>query len=290
MINREILEAFDNCEGTKNPLKTQSILLESKTAKAKESLDEVVNILFPATESTQPARHASASSSSGAGSSSSDNLSPKQKLINEFLKGTGLAKTHLSRIKQATNKISQVTGLIKNYSIENLADIPTKFSVVGQYMADRGHDCNVVNSVFGVMLGGGKALLESLGIETQFIADLAGKINGFVALAKKGAEYVNGAIDRFNSLVGDVESFINNLESRITNLEQLVKSTIQAEIDKLKEMMIRNLNAMWARNLPGWLQNDCFKSVLSNALSDKVSGLSNALTDKVVGRLTEELL
>lgn len=271
MINREILEAFDNCEGTKNPLKTQSILLESKTAKAKESLDEVVNTLFPATESTQPTRHALASSSS-------DNLSPKQKLINEFLKGTGLAKTHLSRIKQATNKISQVTGLIKNYSIENLADIPTKFSVVGQYMADRGHDCNVVNSVFGVMMGGGKALLESLGIETQFIADLASKINGFVALAKKGAEYVNGAIDRFNSLVGDVESFINNLESRITNLEQLVKSTIQAEIDKLKEMMIRNLNAMWARNLPGWLQNDCFKSVLSNALSDKI------------GRLTEELL
>lgn len=289
MINRQILEAFDNCEGTKNPLKTQSILLEGKTAKAKESLDETVALLFPASETTNSRSNASASSSA-TGGNSSDNLSPKQKLINEFLKGTGLAKSHLSRIKQATNKISQVTGLIKNYSIENLADIPTKFSVVGQFMADRGHDCNIVNSVFGMMMGGGKALLESLGIETQFIADLASKINGFAALAKKGAEYVNGAIDRFNSLVGDLESFINNIESRVANLEQLVKSTIQAEIDKLKELMIRNLNAMWARNLPGWLQNDCFKSVLSNALSDKVSGLSNALTDKVVGRLTEELL
>lgn len=276
MINREILEVFDNCEGTKNPLKTQSVLLESKTAKAKESLAEVTALLFPAESSDSPRRpQASAQASS---SDSSANLSPKQKLINEFLKGTGLAKQHLSRIKQATNKISHATGLIKNYSIENLADIPTKFSVVGQYMADRGHDCNIVNSVFGVMMGGGKALLESLGIETQFITNLSSKLNGFVELAKRGAEYVNGAIERFNALVGDVESFINNLESRITNLEQLIKSTIQAEIDKMKELMIRNLNAMWARNLPGWLQNDCFKSVLSNALSDKV------------GRLTEELL
>lgn len=280
MLNKEILEAFDNCEGTKNPLKTQSILLEGKTAKAKESLDELSAMLFPTTDSNSPSHsRASAYSSSGSGGAdSSDNLSPKQKLINEFLKGTGLAKSHLSRIKQATLQVSRVTGLIKNYSIESLADVPTRFSVVGQFMADRGHDCNIVNSVFGMMMGGGKALLESLGIETQFITDLAGKLNGFVELAKKGAEWVNGAIDRFNSLVGDLESFINNIESRITNLEQLVKSTIQAEIDKLKELMIRNLNAMWARNLPGWLQNDCFKSVLSNALSDKVS------------RLTEELL
>nr|DAO41899.1 MAG TPA: hypothetical protein [Caudoviricetes sp.]DAT11852.1 MAG TPA: hypothetical protein [Herelleviridae sp.] len=280
MLNKEILEAFDNCEGTKNPLKTQSILLEGKTAKAKESLDELSAMLFPTTDSNSPSHsRASAYSSSGSGGAdSSDNLSPKQKLINEFLKGTGLAKSHLSRIKQATLQVSRVTGLIKNYSIESLADVPTRFSVVGQYMADRGHDCNIVNSVFGMMMGGGKALLESLGIETQFITDLAGKLNGFVELAKKGAEWVNGAIDRFNSLVGDLESFINNIESRIANLEQLVKSTIQAEIDKLKELMIRNLNAMWARNLPGWLQNDCFKSVLSNALSDKVS------------RLTEELL
>lgn len=280
MLNKEILEAFDNCEGTKNPLKTQSILLEGKTAKAKESLDELSSMLFPTTDSNSPSHsRASAYSSSGSGGAdSSDNLSPKQKLINEFLKGTGLAKSHLSRIKQATLQVSRVTGLIKNYSIESLADVPTRFSVVGQYMADRGHDCNIVNSVFGMMMGGGKALLESLGIETQFITDLAGKLNGFVELAKKGAEWVNGAIDRFNSLVGDLESFINNIESRITNLEQLVKSTIQAEIDKLKELMIRNLNAMWARNLPGWLQNDCFKSVLSNALSDEVS------------RLTEELL
>lgn len=280
MLNKEILEAFDNCEGTKNPLKTQSILLEGKTAKAKESLDELSSMLFPTTDSNSPSHsRASAYSSSGSGGAdSSDNLSPKQKLINEFLKGTGLAKSHLSRIKQATLQVSRVTGLIKNYSIESLADVPTRFSVVGQFMADRGHDCNTVNSVFGMMMGGGKALLESLGIETQFITDLAGKLNGFVELAKKGAEWVNGAIDRFNSLVGDLESFINNIESRITNLEQLVKSTIQAEIDKLKELMIRNLNAMWARNLPGWLQNDCFKSVLSNALSDKVS------------RLTEELL
>lgn len=280
MLNKEILEAFDNCEGTKNPLKTQSILLEGKTAKAKESLDEVTAMLFPTTDSNSPSHsRASAYSSSGSGGAdSSDNLSPKQKLINEFLKGTGLAKSHLSRIKQATLQVSRVTGLIKNYSIESLADVPTRFSVVGQFMADRGHDCNIVNSVFGMMMGGGKALLESLGIETQFITDLAGKLNGFVELAKKGAEWVNGAIDRFNSLVGDLESFINNIESRIANLEQLVKSTIQAEIDKLKELMIRNLNAMWARNLPGWLQNDCFKPVLSNALSDKV------------GRLTEELL
>lgn len=280
MLNKEILEAFDNCEGTKNPLKTQSILLEGKTAKAKESLDELSAMLFPTTGSNSPPHsRASAYSSSGSGGAdSSDNLSPKQKLINEFLKGTGLAKSHLSRIKQATLQVSRVTGLIKNYSIESLADVPTRFSVVGQFMADRGHDCNIVNSVFGMMMGGGKALLESLGIETQFITDLAGKLNGFVELAKKGAEWVNGAIDRFNSLVGDLESFINNIESRIANLEQLVKSTIQAEIDKLKELMIRNLNAMWARNLPGWLQNDCFKSVLSNALSDKVS------------RLTEELL
>lgn len=280
MLNKEILEAFDNCEGTKNPLKTQSILLEGKTAKAKESLDELSAMLFPTTDSNSPSHsRASAYSSSGSGGAdSSDNLSPKQKLINEFLKGTGLAKSHLSRIKQATLQVSRVTGLIKNYSIESLADVPTRFSVVGQFMADRGHDCNIVNSVFGMMMGGGKALLESLGIETQFITDLAGKLNGFVELAKKGAEWVNGAIDRFNSLVGDLESFINNIESRIANLEQLVKSTIQAEIDKLKELMIRNLNAMWARNLPGWLQNDCFKSVLSNALSDKVS------------RLTEELL
>lgn len=280
MLNKEILEAFDNCEGTKNPLKTQSILLEGKTAKAKESLDELSAMLFPTTDSNSPSHsRASAYSSSGSGGAdSSDNLSPKQKLINEFLKGTGLAKSHLSRIKQATLQVSRVTGLIKNYSIESLADVPTRFSVVGQYMADRGHDCNIVNSVFGMMMGGGKALLESLGIETQFITDLAGKLNGFVELAKKGAEWVNGAIDRFNSLVGDLESFINNIESRIANLEQLAKSTIQAEIDKLKELMIRNLNAMWARNLPGWLQNDCFKSVLSNALSDKV------------GRLTEELL
>ena len=257
-----------------------SILLEGKTAKAKESLDELSAMLFPTTDSNSPSHsRASAYSSSGSGGAdSSDNLSPKQKLINEFLKGTGLAKSHLSRIKQATLQVSRVTGLIKNYSIESLADVPTRFSVVGQFMADRGHDCNIVNSVFGMMMGGGKALLESLGIETQFITDLAGKLNGFVELAKKGAEWVNGAIDRFNSLVGDLESFINNIESRITNLEQLVKSTIQAEIDKLKELMIRNLNAMWARNLPGWLQNDCFKSVLSNALSDKVS------------RLTEELL
>lgn len=280
MLNKEILEAFDNCEGTKNPLKTQSILLEGKTAKAKESLDELSAMLFPTTDSNSPSHsRASAYSSSGTGGAdSSDNLSPKQKLINEFLKGTGLAKSHLSRIKQATLQVSRVTSLIKNYSIESLADVPTRFSVVGQFMADRGHDCNIVNSVFGMMMGGGKALLESLGIETQFITDLAGKLNGFVELAKKGAEWVNGAIDRFNSLVGDLESFINNIESRITNLEQLVKSTIQAEIDKLKELMIRNLNAMWARNLPGWLQNDCFKSVLSNVLSDKVS------------RLTEELL
>ena len=280
MLNKQILEAFDNCEGTKNPLKTQSILLEGKTAKAKESLDELSAMLFPTADSNSPSHsRASAYSSSGSGGAdSSDNLSPKQKLINEFLKGTGLAKSHLSRIKQATLQVSRVTGLIKNYSIESLADVPTRFSVVGQFMADRGHDCNIVNSVFGMMMGGGKALLESLGIETQFITDLAGKLNGFVELAKKGAEWVNGAIDRFNSLVGDLESFINNIESRITNLEQLVKSTIQAEIDKLKELMIRNLNAMWARNLPGWLQNDCFKSVLSNALSDKVS------------RLTEELL
>lgn len=280
MLNKEILEAFDNCEGTKNPLKTQSILLEGKTAKAKESLDELSAMLFPTTDSNSPSHsRASAYSSSGSGGAdSSDNLSPKQKLINEFLKGTGLAKSHLSRIKQATLQVSRVTGLIKNYSIESLADVPTRFSVVGQFMADRGHDCNIVNSVFGMMMGGGKALLESLGIETQFITDLAGKLNGFVELAKKGAEWVNGAIDRFNSLVGDLESFINSIESRIANLEQLVKSTIQAEIDKLKELMIRNLNAMWARNLPGWLQNDCFKSVLSNALSDKVS------------RLTEELL
>ena len=280
MLNKEILEAFDNCEGTKNPLKTQSILLEGKKAKAKESLDELSAMLFPTTDSNSPSHsRASAYSASGSGGAdSSDNLSPKQKLINEFLKGTGLAKSHLSRIKQATLQVSRVTGLIKNYSIESLADVPTRFSVVGQYMADRGHDCNIVNSVFGMMMGGGKALLESLGIETQFITDLAGKLNGFVELAKKGAEWVNGAIDRFNSLVGDLESFINNIESRIANLEQLVKSTIQAEIDKLKELMIRNLNAMWARNLPGWLQNDCFKSVLSNALSDKVS------------RLTEELL
>ena len=280
MLNKEILEAFDNCEGTKNPLKTQSILLEGKTAKAKESLDELSSMLFPATDSNSPSHsRASAYSSSGSGGADSSNdLSPNQKLINEFLKGTGLAKSHLSRIKQATLQVSRVTGLIKNYSIESLADVPTRFSVVGQYMADRGHDCNIVNSVFGMMRGGGKALLESLGIETQFITDLAGKLNGFVELAKKGAEWVNGAIDRFNSLVGDLESFINNIESRIANLEQLVKSTIQAEIDKLKELMIRNLNAMWARNLPGWLQNDCFKSVLSNVLSDKVS------------RLTEELL
>lgn len=280
MLNKEILEAFDNCEGTKNPLKTQSILLEGKTAKAKESLDELSAMLFPTADSNSPShsRASDYSSSGSGGADSPDNLSPKQKLINEFLKGTGLAKSHLSRIKQATLQVSRVTGLIKNYSIESLADVPTRFSVVGQFMADRGHDCNIVNSVFGMMMGGGKALLESLGIETQFITDLAGKLNGFVELAKKGAEWVNGAIDRFNSLVGDLESFINNIESRIANLEQLVKSTIQAEIDKLKELMIRNLNAMWARNLPGWLQNDCFKSVLSNALSDKVS------------RLTEELL
>ena len=277
MLNKEILEAFDNCEGTKNPLKTQSILLEGKTAKAKESLDELSAMLFPTTDSNSPPHSRASAYSSSGGADSSDNLSPKQKLINEFLKGTGLAKSHLSRIKQATLQVSRVTGLIKNYSIESLADVPTRFSVVGQYMADRGHDCNIVNSVFGMMMGGGKALLESLGIETQFITDLAGKLNGFVELAKKGAEWVNGAIDRFNSLVGDLESFVNNIESRIANLEQLVKSTIQAEIDKLKELMIRNLNAMWARNLPGWLQNDCFKSVLSNVLSDKVSRLAEEL-------------
>ena len=182
----------------------------------------------------------------------------------EVLSMAGIKSSDLSKIKKIMAEAKKISDIGRNYGKESNADFVTKFANVQTFIKHKGlqnSNCNVLNSVFNVSMGLGKALLGSVDGTVGEVSGMLSKIGGWL---DQGLIYGQDIANRIMQTYSDVTGMLDNALLAIQNIANQLKQAIQAELDALKEILLYNSRMALGGLLGGLLDDPCVSGLVSN--------------------------
>ena len=183
----------------------------------------------------------------------------------EVLSMAGIKSSDLNKIKKIMSEAKKISDIGRNYGKESNVDFVKKVAGVQTFIKHKGlsgsASCDVLNSVFNVSMGLGKALLGSIGGNVGEISGMLSKIGGWL---DQGLVYGQDIANKIMQTYSDITGLLDNTLLAIQNVANQLKQAIQAELDALKEILLYNSRMALGSLLGGLLDDPCVSGLVSN--------------------------
>lgn len=183
----------------------------------------------------------------------------------EVLSMAGIKSSDLNKIKKIMSEAKKISDIGRNYGKESNVDFVKKVAGVQTFIKHKGlsgsASCDVLNSVFNVSMGLGKALLGSIGDNVGEISGMLSKIDGWL---DQGLVYGQDIANKIMQTYSDITGLLDNTLLAIQNAANQLKQAIQSELDALKEILLYNSRMALGSLLDGLLDDPCVSGLVSN--------------------------
>lgn len=275
----EIQKALESgCSPLSNPMGATSTMINKKIDQVNEILKQWENADKAAdldkqkkAKETENNTKSSKSEKINKSLSKLDNFTPKSPI--EVLSMAGVKVSDLNKIKKIMSVAKKMSDIGKNYGKESNADFVKKVANVQTYLGHKGltglNGCNVLNSVFSVSMGLGKALLKSMDGKLGEISGMLNKINGWL---DQGLSYGQEIADRIMKEYSDITGMLDNALQVVQDLSNQLNQVINDELNALKEILNYNARMALGSLLGGLVNDPCVKGLIGNIGNKTIKG------------------
>lgn len=183
----------------------------------------------------------------------------------EVLSMAGIKSSDLNKIKKIISEAKKISDIGRNYGKESNADFATKVANVQTYVKHKdlqGNDkCNVLNSVFNVSQGLGKALLGSVDGTVGEISSMLSKIDNWLG---QGLVYSQDIANKIMQTYSNITEMLDNSLQVIQDTANQLKQAIQNEINTVKDIATYNARMAMGGLLGGLLEDPCVVGLVKN--------------------------